>query len=89
MNTHLIPAENANPDEDATMADPVEPPKPNKKVKLLPYGVRCVVYSYLDLMTMVNSITKLSRTEREKVPFSDVIDQSRCLRIYIKEGKMI
>ena len=59
------------------------------KAKILPYGVRCVIYSFLDLMTMVNSITKLSKNEREKVPFSDVIDQGRCLRIYIKEGKMI
>lgn len=48
-----------------------------------------MIYSYLDLMTMLNKITKLSQNEREKLPFSEVIDQQRCLRIYIKEGKMI
>lgn len=60
-----------------------------KKIKKLPFGVRCVIYSFLDLMTLLNTITKLSKAERETIPVSEVLDQQRCLRIHIKQGKMI
>ena len=55
----------------------------------IPFGVRCVIYSFLDLMSLLNTITKLSKIEREKITTQEVIDQPRCLRIYIKQGKMI
>ena len=55
----------------------------------LPFGVRCVIYSFLDLMSLLNTITKLSKQEREKITTQEVIDQPRCLKIHIKQGKMI
>jgi hypothetical protein len=59
------------------------------KIKKLPFGVRCVIYSYMDLMSLLNTITKLCKQERDKIPQSEVLDQIRCLRIHIKQGKMI
>ena len=58
------------------------------KIKL-PFGVRCIIYSFLDLMTLVNQQAKLSKKERDNITKSEIVDQPRCLRIYIKEGKMI
>lgn len=64
-------------------------PKNPRNIPKLPFGVRCVIYSYLDLMTLINVISKLSKQERTQIPHSEVLDQPRCLKIYIKQGKMI
>ena len=48
-----------------------------------------MIYSYIDLMTLLNVISKLSKTDRETITHSELLDQKRCLKIYIKQGKMI
>lgn len=61
--------------------------KKNSSVRcteLLPFGVRCVIYSFIDLMFLLNNISKLSRNERLKITTSEVLDQPRCLKIHIK-----
>lgn len=64
--------------------------KPLKPIKQrLPIGIRCMIYSYIDLMTLLRVISKLSKTDRDTITHSDLLDQKRCLKIYIKQGRMI
>ena len=39
-----------------------------KKKAKLPFIVRCLIYSYLDLMFLINYVTKLCKQERDKLP---------------------
>jgi hypothetical protein len=56
--------------ENTEMFDFSQVPKTSKPSKNIPFGVRCIIYSYLDLMTLLNCITKLSRKERDTIPMS-------------------
>ena len=40
----------------------------------LPFGVRCIIYSYLDLMTLINQQAKLSKKERDNITKSEIVD---------------
>ena len=39
-----------------------------------------MIYSYIDLMTLLNVISKLSKTDRETITHSELLDQKRCLK---------
>lgn len=39
--------------------------KKNKGHELLPLGVRTIIYSFLDILVLINKISKLSKKERE------------------------
>ena len=53
---------------------PQPAPKKVRRKLRIPFGVRCVIYSYLDLMTLLNKISKLSKVERYQIPCSEVLD---------------
>ena len=52
--------------------------------KSLPIGVRGVVYSYVDLMTIVERVSKVSKIDREFLVKNRVVDQKRNLEINFK-----
>ena len=54
--------------------------------KKLTFGLRTMIYSYCDLLFLLNTVTKLSKEERQKLPESELLNQKRCLKIYIKAG---
>ena len=47
----------------------------------LPFGVRCVVYSFITFTDLLNKFCKLSKKERGDMIISKVMDQSRFLTI--------
>ena len=56
-----------------------------KSKELLPKGIRQVVYSYLPLDTLIQTISKLSTSERKLLLTSQLIDQPKTLRIKFKD----
>ena len=58
-----------------------------KKVKLnrakLPVGIRCLIYSYLPILDLLNLASKLSRRDRAEIPESTILSQPR--NLYIKQ----
>ena len=53
-------------------------------MKTLPQGVRGVIYSYLDLMTIVDKLSKISKIDRDFIIQNRVVDQKRNLEINFK-----
>ena len=51
--------------------------------QILPFDTRCKIYSYLDLMTLNNVISKLSIYDREMIIKPKIMDQKRSLLINI------
>ena len=52
------------------------------KKNQLPLGIKYIVYSYIDLMTLLNKISNVSKTDRNMLTTnSAILDQERCLRI--------
>jgi len=47
----------------------------------LPSGVRCVVYSFLDMESLIKNISKLSIIERELITATKIMDQERLIKI--------
>ena len=45
--------------------------------KMLPVGVRCVVYSFLEFKTLLAKICKLNSMERKSTQNSRVLDQNK------------
>ena len=52
----------------------------------IPIGVRCMVYSFIDLLTLMEKISKVSKAERNVIAQSKVLDQKRKLKIVFQEG---
>lgn len=46
----------------------------SKKKVLLPKGVRAVVYSYLPLDHLIKYVSKLSKTDRDILIYSEILD---------------
>ena len=63
-----------SPCSDKMMVEHQETPKLVRLKKPIPFGVRCVIYSFLDLMTLINVISKLSQNERKGIPLTDVLN---------------
>lgn len=51
----------------------------------LPKGIRQVIYSFLPLGTLIQTISKLSTTERQLLTTSQLIDQPKTLRIKFRD----
>ena len=51
--------------------------------ELLSFDTRAHVYSYLDLMTLLNVISKLSTFERQQIVKSKILNQKKSLLINI------
>lgn len=48
-----------------------------------------MIYSYLDYMFLLNFVTRVAKEERQKLPCSELIDQPRCLKMYMRSGEQI
>ena len=58
--------------------------QPRKKGCKLPQGVMFHIYSFLDLRTLIDLVSRLSsRDRRAVISDSEILSQSRCLRISI------
>ena len=49
----------------------------------IPQGVRGVVYSFVDIKFLLETIAKLSKKERKFIKNSDVLDQKRPLKLIL------
>lgn len=71
------------------MIDQVQPCvqaiKRNKGHDLLPLGVRTIIYSYLDILVLINKISKLCKKEREILQTSENLTQKRCLVLTVDD----
>jgi hypothetical protein len=55
----------------------------------LPFDVRYKIYSYFDLMSLNNTISKLSKYDRESIIKPHILDQKRSLLINICNDQSI
>ena len=53
-----------------------------KKPQCLPQGVRGIIYSFIDLMTLIKQMKNLSMSENKFIRHSEVLDQERNLKIH-------
>lgn len=49
--------------------------------RILPLGVRGVCYSFIDLIMLIEKMSKLSKADRKHLTESEVLDQPRVLLI--------
>ena len=59
------------------------------KTNYIPSGIRLLVFSYLPLMEIIDSISKLDKESRKFVQCNKSLDQKMKLRINIKTGTKI
>ena len=50
----------------------------------LPKGVRCMIYTYFDILSLIQVIANLSKTELENLKTCGILDQQRGLKIMWK-----
>jgi len=50
---------------------------------VLPWGVRCTIYSFLEFRDLIKPISHLSHKERKLICNSLVLDQSRTLKLFM------
>lgn len=60
--------------------------KYDKDKPFFDFDLRCKIFSYLDLITIINKISKLSSEEYYGLPKANLLDQSRVLLIMIGDG---
>lgn len=51
----------------------------------MPLGVRSIVYSYLDILILINKISKLSKKDRDMLQTSENLTQRRCLVLTVDD----
>lgn len=51
----------------------------------LPIGVRSIIFSYFDLMTIIRKMASISKQDLEMLQNSQNLDQKRCLVVAIQE----
>lgn len=51
----------------------------------MPKGVRAVIYSFLPLHHLIKYISKLSKTDRNILIYSEILDQPRQLKITFRD----
>ena len=51
----------------------VQPAKPYKSKQLLPVGTRGIIYSFIDLMTLINLIQRISVKDRNLL-LTEILD---------------
>ena len=51
------------------------------KIKKLPIGIKGVVFSFIDLVMLIDKMSKLSKEHRNYLTISEVLDQPRVLLI--------
>lgn len=57
-----------------------------KGQEYLPQGVRTIIFSYLDLLTLINKISQLSKKDREMLQTSGNLTQRRCLALTVDDS---
>ena len=50
-------------------------------MKNIPAGVRCHIYKYFDLISLINCLSKLSKKDRYNIAESSILDQKRILNL--------
>lgn len=56
-----------------------------QKKEYIPKGLRALIYSYLPFDHLIKSISKLSKTDRDMLVKSDILDQPRSLKITFRD----
>jgi hypothetical protein len=51
----------------------------------IPIGARAQIYSYLPFSDLISSISRLSKTDRDYITHTDILDQPRRLKITIAD----
>jgi hypothetical protein len=59
--------------------------KKSSKKDYFPKGLRALIYSYMPFDYLIRSISKLSKTDREMLITSDILDQPRSLKITFRD----
>jgi len=52
-----------------------------KSQEKLPHGIRGMIYSYLPLSVLIDTICRISKYERKLISSSDLLDQPRILKV--------
>ena len=55
-----------------------------KNMNNIPPLVRIKIYAYLDILTLLNTIRKVSKQDQLNLLKSENLDQKRCLKINFK-----
>ena len=55
----------------------------------MPFDVRCLIYSYIDLSTLIKSISKISKEDHHGICKSKIMSQKRVLLLILDHEDMV
>lgn len=55
----------------------------------MPFDVRCLIYSYLDLTTLIDKVSMISKEDNIGICKSKILDQKRVLLLILDHEDMV